>query len=437
MANAQGAGTGPGNSRLMNTNLFKKPPVVKAPVVVKPKKATVTPTHGRAELEKEKLSMKAPAVVKKSPIAKKAAPAIHTRADLEKEKLAMKSTTVKKTTPAVHTRADLEKEKLAMKNAPKVVATNPSKVAAPKPTGGKTVTSTLPKVTAPTNTGKPGAVTNPSTTAPVVNNDRLNQLWAEANGYKNQISELLKNGFQYNPENDAAYKSLQTLAAKNAKAASGVAMEEMNDRGILNSTITSDRMGHIQQSAQDQVTAAVPQLQAQAYAQYSDKLSTLYNLMNTSYGNAENERNFGENQRQFNTSHAENVREFDLTRSDQNAQWQQGFQLDKDKFAFDKEQTKIDNALKQQGYDLESARIGLQELASIQDQGQYTDSKATQAVIAELLQNFTDGETAYTYFSQNSIKYYNAGINFNDVMTALDKRFKTSKSKDGGEISFK
>ncbi|GAN11032.1 conserved hypothetical protein [Mucor ambiguus] len=75
--------------------------------------------------------------------------------------------------------------------------------------------------------------------------------------------------FSYDPNNDPAYQAALQRARSNIDAGNSQAQAEMNRRGILNSTITSDRMGEIAANEMGNVeTTVLPQLMQQAYQQY-------------------------------------------------------------------------------------------------------------------------------------------------------------------------
>jgi len=111
---------------------------------------------------------------------------------------------------------------------------------------------------------------------------------------QNMLSQLQKKvntPFSYDPENDPRYKAAQQLAESQARTAGNQAMEALNDRGILNSTITSDRLGQIGKQYSDSVLQMVPQLYQNAYQEYqgginnmSAMLNALANQENTLYG---------------------------------------------------------------------------------------------------------------------------------------------------------
>jgi len=84
--------------------------------------------------------------------------------------------------------------------------------------------------------------------------------------YETRIGDILnqinESKFQYDPISDSALQQAQAQAQQSA-------MEAMNRRGILNSTVTADRVG--------QVTASlVPEYEAIAYDRYQDNLSNMF-----------------------------------------------------------------------------------------------------------------------------------------------------------------
>lgn len=233
---------------------------------------------------------------------------------------------------------------------------------------------------------------------------KLNDLWNQASGYKGQIDTMMNGGFSYDPESDASYKSLQTLATKQAAKATTESLEAMNDRGILNSTVTSDRAGQIAQTAQDAVTAQVPGLKQAAYGQYMDKLSTLNNLWNSTVAQAQQERGFNEDKRRWELGYQMDVNQFNTSTD----QWNKTFD-------YNAAQADIQNAFKNQEYDMNY-------LSQIQDSVGVNNKAATNAALAELLKLQTK-ESVLDYMRKNIGTYYNGGVNFSELLTALNKYF--------------
>lgn len=112
-----------------------------------------------------------------------------------------------------------------------------------------------------------------------------NQYGTQMSDILTKLSSGINKPFSYNPKNDPAYQSAVREAGRQAKTASGRAMEELNSRGILNSTVTSDRLGQIEQESVAGVNDRIlPQLMNQAYSRYQDSLSNMTNLANIYQG---------------------------------------------------------------------------------------------------------------------------------------------------------
>lgn len=252
----------------------------------------------------------------------------------------------------------------------------------------------------------------------------LDGLWAEASGYKGQLDTMLKTGFKYNPESDPQYKALQELAAKQAKVASKGAMETMNDRGILNSTVTSDRLGQIEQTAQDEVTKAVPQLEAQAYSKYMNQVQQLYNMWNATYDKAVNERAFTEDKRRWDSNFSEDSR-----------RWNANYNMDVQKFNFSKEQAAIENALAARGMSLQEASHALNKMKADQDSIGIMNAQATQGALAELMA-YDNMAEAFAHLSTNAERYKNAKASFSEIIATMEKRWPGFESAASGQVNF-
>lgn len=233
---------------------------------------------------------------------------------------------------------------------------------------------------------------------------KLNDLWKQANGYKGEIDTLMKDGFSYDPTKDAAYTSLQQLATKQAKQASGETMETLNDRGILNSTVTGDRVAQIEQTAQDAVTAQVPNLQNAAYGKYMDKLSTLNNMWNSMVNQAQAERAFTEDKRRWELGY-----DLDLTKFNTGVnQWNQ-------EFNYKQAQDQVSNNIEQQ-------KLQLSSMAAWQDAAGFKNTQQTNQALSELLE-FTDPTAAYNHLAQKSTTYVQNGVSLTDLLQSLKARF--------------
>jgi hypothetical protein len=105
---------------------------------------------------------------------------------------------------------------------------------------------------------------------------------------------------KYDPNTDPSYLAYKQLASAQAKDASGAAMETLNSRGILNSSITRDDVAGIEQKYAAQAAAQIPILQQQAYNQNRDRVADVFKLLGNSQDqqqrgieNANSDRNFG------------------------------------------------------------------------------------------------------------------------------------------------
>lgn len=298
----------------------------------------------------------------------------------------------------------------------------PAKSAPAKPPTKTVQAPTPPKVATPSAPAKPKV-----DRAQVDSQKKLDDLWKQAQGYKTQLDGLINGNWTYDPESDASYKSLQELAQKNAKTASTGAMESMNDRGILNSTVTSDRVGQIEQGAQDQVTAAIPGLKQQAYGERMDKAQQLYNMYNTVYGQATQERAYGEDKRRWDLGYQQQQKEFETAKS----QWGAEFGLAQRQQGFNEAQARIENSFKDRGLELDHLQYQLNELASIQKEQGYYDDQSTQQAIASGLK-YTNPEGAAQWLSDNATSLYQSGADISKVISALEKRHKGFQSAING-----
>jgi hypothetical protein len=254
---------------------------------------------------------------------------------------------------------------------------------------------------------------------------KLNDLWKQANGYKGQIDTMMTGGFTYDPEKDASYKSLQTLATKNAKIASGEALETMNDRGILNSTVTSDRLGQIEQTAQDAVTAQVPNLKNAAYGQYMDKLGTLNNLWNSTVAMAQQERSFSEDKRRWELGYQMDQDQFNTAKD----QWNQTFD-------YNAAQDSINNSFKDSQLEIDRLNYDLNAVKQSQDAIGVNNKTETQSAITELLLYKTKADII-KHLQDNVVKYNRSGANISEILSALNKYYPGIEDEAQGKKTIK
>lgn len=114
----------------------------------------------------------------------------------------------------------------------------------------------------------------------------------KANQLASQLEQNMSQGFNYNPSSDPNYQNALAQSTRNVEKASSRTMEQMNDRGILNSTVTSDRVGQQRQDAMQNVNSMIPQLSNQSYGRYQDNLANQNDLLQTMLGAGFNQQNF-------------------------------------------------------------------------------------------------------------------------------------------------
>lgn len=117
----------------------------------------------------------------------------------------------------------------------------------------------------------------------------------QGNDYLSKASNLLSGNAQYNPDTDPVYASAKLSADRNAQSASNQSMADMNRRGILNSTITTDRDAQIKQDAANKVTDLIPQLANNFQNQQQNQFSNYQNLANSYLTEGQNTQNYGLN----------------------------------------------------------------------------------------------------------------------------------------------
>lgn len=96
-----------------------------------------------------------------------------------------------------------------------------------------------------------------------------------ANGYMEQANKLLTQlnsmqSFNYNYQTDPSYIAAVQRANQGAETASQDTLATMSDRGIMNSSVTANQLGQIQQRAKAAPLELLPQLEANAYSRYQN-----------------------------------------------------------------------------------------------------------------------------------------------------------------------
>ena len=135
--------------------------------------------------------------------------------------------------------------------------------------------SSVPRSNVPTPSNTPTMTATATPTIP-----RASVPMPPTTDYRSQVDTLLKQYQQmaaaplvYNAQSDPSYASIQQAARR----ASQNTMEALNERGILNSTITASQIGQIQQQAEAQAEQAAYE---RAYNERLNQLSNLGNLIN-------------------------------------------------------------------------------------------------------------------------------------------------------------
>lgn len=155
--------------------------------------------------------------------------------------------------------------------APQLKAKTPVDTA---PQGTKAFTPITPKSTVPA----------PATPAPTSTfTTPAYQDWqTKTNDNYAALESLTQTPFNYDPNTDVGYQAQRELAQLRAGDASRNAMESANEKGLLNSSTTVSQLGQIQQRAEQEAAAYIPEYRQQAYGQYQDRLAAAGNLLNTS-----------------------------------------------------------------------------------------------------------------------------------------------------------
>lgn len=100
----------------------------------------------------------------------------------------------------------------------------------------------------------------------------------KASALLTQLEQIQKDGFKYDYKTDPAYLAAMAQAQEGAKTASRQTLESMNDRGIVNSSVTSSQLGQIQQAAQNEPLKMIPALENNAYNRFQQNFSNQFNL---------------------------------------------------------------------------------------------------------------------------------------------------------------
>lgn len=139
-----------------------------------------------------------------------------------------------------------------------------------------------------------------------------NHYYGDAEKLMQDYLKAVNTPFQFDAESDPSYKAAKEINNRNAASSSQAAMEALNSRGILDSTITSENVADVYKQAGDATTALIPQLQANAWNQRESNLSNLSGLINTNMNMGYQTANLQNNDRQFNWETKNADRQFNL-----------------------------------------------------------------------------------------------------------------------------
>lgn len=98
----------------------------------------------------------------------------------------------------------------------------------------------------------------------------------------NKYKNLAAGQFNFDPETDAGYQAQRQLAALRAKDANRSTMETMNEKGLLQSTVTNSQLDQNSQRAEQEAAAYIPEYRQQAYGQFGDKINRAKDMLDYS-----------------------------------------------------------------------------------------------------------------------------------------------------------
>lgn len=167
----------------------------------------------------------------------------------------------------------------------------PPLASAPKATSIASTNMTVPKKATVLNPNQ--ATSNTATSG--IDPNQFADWQAKTNQNYNDFANLSKAQFSYDPETDPGYQAQRQLAQLRAGDATKSAMESANEKGIFGSSVMTSQLGQIQQRAEQEAAAYIPEYRNQAYGQFQDRLAAAANLLNASAGRQDADRNYGLN----------------------------------------------------------------------------------------------------------------------------------------------
>lgn len=204
----------------------------------------------------------------------------------------------------------------------------------------QTGTSTQPTKTTQTIQPVQSTIKPPTTIQPILNESQnVDERWKSNQtvpDYLGMTTDMIQkalgnatSGSQYyDPTQDPVYKSMLELSQKQADAAGLKAMELLNERGILNSAVTVDRLGQIKQGASDSVLASIPGLAANFNNKQAQNAASLQNLLSSVISAGQFQQNFAEDNLRYDKGFAEDKRRYDQGFAEDNRRYDKQFSLD-------------------------------------------------------------------------------------------------------------
>lgn len=267
------------------------------------------------------------------------------------------------------------------------------------------------------NTATGGAV-------PMPNNDpnvqRYNQYRQQQDELMNRMQSMINQPVQYNPEADPRYQAYRQLAQARAADASRQTMEALNSRGILNSSVTATQLGEIQQGAEQQAMAAIPEFYAQAMQQRQLDIQNAADMLRTTIGedqryldNQYRDRTFDrgvlESDRSFDRGVLENDRAFERQGERDavaDSQWNRTFEYQQTRDQIADQQYK-------QKFDEDVRRFGLE----------YAANEAYRSGQLALSQDDNDRQWASLDYEMSSGGEKYRGLNANQVLDNIRNNY--------------
>nr|PZN71914.1 MAG: hypothetical protein DIU57_20915 [Pseudomonadota bacterium] len=236
--------------------------------------------------------------------------------------------------------------------------------------------------------------------------------------------------FQYDPSRDPRYQALTELARIRGEAASRRALEELNARGILNSTITAERLGQIQQAAEyENVLQFLPQMYQQALELRQQDIDNLMNLARA----VQHQEQFGAGlqadlyrfSRDYSRSLAElaqRMREFEFGANMERAR------LQSDLYQFGRNYSlamaQLAQRMREFEFDANMRRAAFEMDRIIQEQqlSRQTNPVVTSRVIGQVI-GMSGPDEAFRWLSQNAHRLAADGADLSAVLGAIISRW--------------